>query len=335
VLLVDDIATNLTVIKGLLAPYEMDVSSCLSGMEAIDLVKREPFDIVFMDHMMPEMNGVEATAAIRAMDGEYFKTVTIIALTANAISGMRDMFLANGFNDYLAKPIEIPKLNEIMERWIPEEKRVKHEYRPRDPATQSSFAVEIEGIDTSRGLFMTGGTVEGYIKVLETYCQDAEKRLEILSSPPGENGLASFTIQVHALKSASASIGADEMSRMAAELEEAGKNGDVDFITKRLAAFNENLSALVEGIKMSLAESARMDEGEENTSASGFAFHEKISRLRNALLAENVGEADAILEELEAMPASTKTKETLAAIADLVLTSEFEAAAGVIDERIY
>ncbi|MDR0649183.1 MAG: transporter substrate-binding domain-containing protein, partial [Synergistaceae bacterium] len=208
VLLVDDIATNLMVIKGLLAPYGMNVSTCLNGRKAIELVEKESFDIVFMDHMMPEMDGLEATETIRAMEGDYFKTVPIIALTANAISGMREMFLANGFNDYLAKPIEIPKLNEIMERWIPKEKRVKRERRSRDLADVSEIGIEIEGLDVSKGLAMTGGTLEGYVKVLETYCRDAAKRLEILSGGLGEENLELFTTQVHALKSASASIGA-------------------------------------------------------------------------------------------------------------------------------
>ncbi|MDR1656022.1 MAG: transporter substrate-binding domain-containing protein [Deltaproteobacteria bacterium] len=125
VLLVDDLETNLAIMTGLLAPYKMDVSACMSGLQAVERVAKESFDVVFMDHMMPEMNGMEAVAAIRSMEGDYFRTLKIIALTANAISGMREMFLQNGFDDYLSKPIEIPKLGEILDRLIPKEKKVK------------------------------------------------------------------------------------------------------------------------------------------------------------------------------------------------------------------
>ena len=122
-LVVDDIATNLKVAEGLLTPYKTTVDTCLSGLQAIDQVKQHDYDIVFMDHMMPEMDGIETTAAIRALEGDRFKTVPIIALTANAVSGMREMFIEKGFNDFLPKPIDISKLDEALDRWIPKEKR--------------------------------------------------------------------------------------------------------------------------------------------------------------------------------------------------------------------
>ena len=128
ILVVDDIATNLKVAEGLLAPYKATVETCLSGAEAIEMIKQhseqgQDYDLVFMDHMMPEMDGIEATAAVRALN----QTVPIIALTANVVTGMKEMFLENGFNDLLAKPIDVSKLDEILGRWIPKEKREKGE----------------------------------------------------------------------------------------------------------------------------------------------------------------------------------------------------------------
>ena len=122
VLVVDDLATNLKVAEGLLAPYKAIVDTCLSGAEAISLVKQramdgEDYDLVFMDHMMPGMDGIEATAAIR----EFNTNLPIIALTANAVSGMREMFISKGLNDFLAKPIDVSKLDEVLEHWIPKE----------------------------------------------------------------------------------------------------------------------------------------------------------------------------------------------------------------------
>jgi signal transduction histidine kinase/CheY-like chemotaxis protein len=126
VLIVDDIKINLDVVEGLLAPYAMQMDFCLGGKEAVELVKKNQYDLILMDHMMPDMDGVETTAAVRAWEETQNKKKTpIIALTANAISGMKEIFLEKGFNDYISKPIEITKMDEMIARWIPAEKQIK------------------------------------------------------------------------------------------------------------------------------------------------------------------------------------------------------------------
>jgi len=123
VLVVDDVKINLMVAEGLLASYEMTVTTCQSGEDALLLVQENDYDLVLMDHMMPGMNGIEATAAIRAL-GTRFEKLPIVALTANAIVGMREMFLKNGLDDFLSKPIEISKLEELIARWVPKERQI-------------------------------------------------------------------------------------------------------------------------------------------------------------------------------------------------------------------
>ncbi|MCL2035136.1 MAG: ATP-binding protein [Oscillospiraceae bacterium] len=125
VLIVDDIMTNLKVTQGLLAPYNMRVDLCDNGMSAIEAVRTTRYDLVFMDHKMPGMDGVEATRRIRDMaeNDLYYKNIPIIALTANAVSGVMDMFLDNGFNDFLSKPIDTLKLDIILEKWLPKNKQ--------------------------------------------------------------------------------------------------------------------------------------------------------------------------------------------------------------------
>jgi CheY-like chemotaxis protein len=124
VLVVDDIATNRRVIQGLLAPYNMQVDVCMNGLAAIDMVKSNVYDMLLMDHRMPVMDGIEATRHIREMGSEdpYYNNVAIIALTANAIEGTRELFLENGFNDFLSKPIDTVLLNTILVKWIPKDK---------------------------------------------------------------------------------------------------------------------------------------------------------------------------------------------------------------------
>jgi len=125
VLVVDDIDANLKVVNGLVQPYKMQVDLCTSGAAAIEMVKANSYDLVFMDHMMPDMDGVEATKLIREMAKEnpHYANLPIIALTANAVSGVKEMFLENGFNDFLSKPIDIVNLNSILEKWLPEGKQ--------------------------------------------------------------------------------------------------------------------------------------------------------------------------------------------------------------------
>jgi signal transduction histidine kinase/CheY-like chemotaxis protein len=131
VLIVDDVATNLQVAKALLSPYKLKIDTCLNGAEAVQLVQKNRYDLILMDHMMPGMDGLEACAAIRAWEKDLRekqepgpeRPIPIIALTANAVVGMREMFLQNGFSDYLSKPIEIARLNEIIEKWIRREKQ--------------------------------------------------------------------------------------------------------------------------------------------------------------------------------------------------------------------
>jgi signal transduction histidine kinase/CheY-like chemotaxis protein len=121
ILIVDDVATNLKVASGLLAPYGAQIDVCGGGGEALALVRAHSYDLVLMDHMMPGMDGIEATERIRKLPG--LRSLPIVMLTAGAVIGMREMFLSKGLDDYLSKPIELAKLNEIMEKWIPEDKK--------------------------------------------------------------------------------------------------------------------------------------------------------------------------------------------------------------------
>jgi len=127
VLIVDDVVTNLKVVRGLLSPYGMEVDFCKNGEMALSAIKANRYDMVFMDHLMPGMDGVETTREIRKLgeSDKYYLDLPIVALTANAVSGMREFFLENGFSDFMSKPVDVLKLNAILERWIPQEKQRK------------------------------------------------------------------------------------------------------------------------------------------------------------------------------------------------------------------
>ena len=220
VLVVDDIETNLAVAEGLMAPYKTQLQICTSGFKAIELVQAEDFDLIFMDHMMPEMDGVEAVAKIRGLADEKYRTLPIIALTANAVSGTKEMFLSNGFNDFLSKPIDIIKMNSILESWIPVKKQK---------------AVLMEHSD------FTANTNNYKEKLLATFKRDAEKAVITLRETLVNGDIKLFTTTVHAMKAALANIGEAEKSQTAGELEDAARNGDSDFIAANAEDFIKEL----------------------------------------------------------------------------------------------
>ncbi|MDR2476582.1 MAG: response regulator [Treponema sp.] len=235
VLVVDDIQTNLAVAKGLLSIYQVKVDTCTGGHGAVEMVQKTRYDIVFMDHMMPEMDGIEAAAAIRSLDDDYYRNVPIVALTANAITGMREMFLEQGFNDYLSKPIEMLKLNEILETWLPAEKRIaaRAEKQPREERKALIPPdMAIEGIDLQAGIRRY--QEEAYLEILRSYCVHTPallEKLNQLAAPfPEKETLGDYVITVHGLKGSTLGICAEGAGKQALELEQAARSGDAKFI---------------------------------------------------------------------------------------------------------
>jgi signal transduction histidine kinase/CheY-like chemotaxis protein len=346
-LIVDDIATNLKVAEGLLAPYRTTVDTCLNGMRAIELVKQNDYDIVFMDHMMPEMDGVEATEAIRAWEKEQQKKnpdrpqTPIIALTANAVVGMREMFIENGFNDFIAKPIDVSKLDEMIYRWIPREKRsinneqlaMSNEGQNNPPNKDTASLLSIPGVDIQEGIAMTGGTVDAYIQVLTMFCKDAKSRLPLLQKIPDKDGLPVFITQVHGLKSASASLGVEKISAQAAMLEAAGYAEDMDFFREHLGAFTQQLAELVRNIEKTLEQ--KKPENQKPLDPSVLITHSSLfHELYEALQSQKITEIKRILKTLDQQAQDSKLKEILEQISDQVFMTEFENAVKIVKELI-
>jgi len=335
-LVVDDIATNLKVAEGLLAPYKASVDTCLSGRRAIEMIRNQNYDMVLMDHMMPEMNGVETTAIIRTwekeqqkIEGKPRKQIPIIALTANAVVGMREMFIENGFNDFLSKPIDISKLDEILNRWIPENKKEKGT-GSAERGSDNDIPV-IPGVDTVKGISMTGGTVAAYNQVLALFSKDAQDRMPLLQKTPDADNLSLFVTTVHALKSASASLGAGGVSSIAAELEKAGKDGDILYISNYLPGFAQKLEELINNIQTALALSEKTSET-LNQTADISAYIPALRELAEALKSQKIPEINRILSEID--PQDSNIKNILEQISDQVLMTEFDSAVKIIDEAL-
>jgi HPt (histidine-containing phosphotransfer) domain-containing protein len=258
----------------------------------------------------------------------------MVILTANAIAGMRDMFLETGFNDYISKPIEIVKLDEVIARWIPQEKRIKTATGIKRASFNGESGLHIPGVDVKQGINMTGGTEAGYRKVLAQFYKDAFERLPVFTAFSAETveGKA-LAVQAHAIKSAAGTIGAADLSKEAAALEAAGKAGDTAALREGLPVFCKHLTELVEGIGKVLEDKQNeRGRGLQNKGEAREAVATLAAALRTALEAKNMKEIDKLLEELEKAVADAETREAVRVVSDKVLMGEYAAAIEAINE---
>ena len=229
VLIVDDNVINRKVARGFLKNYTFDLTEAESGPEAIQLVGDQRYDIIFMDHMMPGMDGIEVAEIIRRDCGENGAAPVIIALTANAMEGMREHFLEHGFDDFISKPLDRRELHKLLLRWVPEKYRQaddkKEESKPLDASV-----FKIDGIDMDAAMNYYSGDEDGFVDLLELYCMDGKRKTELLRGLV-KTDILRYQIEVHGLKSASANIGAVKVSDMARSHENAAAQGDIEFIT--------------------------------------------------------------------------------------------------------
>ena len=227
VLIVDDNAVNLTVAEGLLEPLKMQVDTAGGGKEALDMVSKEHYDIVFMDHMMPEIDGVEATHIIRRLHPEY-DDVPIIALTANAVEGTKEMFCREGMNDFVAKPIELRMLVAKVRQWLPVEKIEKgYDMMGANKSIKETERLDIEVGDLDVKFAMEFLVSEElFWKVLKVFYNSIEKKSNLIKTLEEQEDWTNYTVEVHALKNSAKQIGAISLSDKAAALEKAGNARD-------------------------------------------------------------------------------------------------------------
>ena len=232
VLVVDDNLMNLKVVEGLLRPYKIKVFVATSGKECLNKLEESRFDIIFMDHMMPEMDGVETAHKIREKVGNYFQNVPIIALTANAIGGAREMFLEEGFQEYVAKPIEMSHMERVLRKYIPDEKIVRMDdaSAPYESNVMEEVPEESSRINRRKGIQYCGGNEEDYKEILQVYLSTGLQKIREIREKYKEEDWKNYTILVHALKSTSIGIGATDLGERAKQLELAGKEENISYI---------------------------------------------------------------------------------------------------------
>jgi signal transduction histidine kinase/DNA-binding response OmpR family regulator/HPt (histidine-containing phosphotransfer) domain-containing protein len=316
VLVVDDVATNLDLARGIMKPYGMTVDCVTSGPAAIGLIRKGEtrYNAVFMDHMMPGMDGIEAVQIIRnEIDSDYARTVPIIALTANAILGNEEIFLNNGFQAFLTKPIDIMKMNEAVNRWVRDrelekelgldtESRITEGKQNTGAETEDQDesgkiadlikAMRVEGLDSEKGLERFGGDGRAYMDSLRSYVVHTPP---LLASARTTRALADYAITVHGIKGSSYGISAQAIGQRAERLEHAAKAGDLDFIEKETDGFIAAAGQFI----ADLTELLDTLEGNLRKPRKTAPDPILLGKIRDAAESYNMGELDRAMEELE------------------------------------
>ncbi len=248
ILLVDDTELNLRVIKGLLDPMKMQIDTAESGELAIEKFAANTYDIVFLDYMMPHMDGIETLASIKRDYPEKADKTPIISLTASAVAGERERMLAAGFTDYMTKPVVLSVMVEMLQRYLPKEKihtadetgKIPAEIHASENAHETldelSAIRAIPWINVEEGIEYCG-SVETYLIALSMFVNSVDDKETLLTNSLMTHDIELFTITVHALKSSSLTIGMPDFSAKAKELELAGKENNVDLIVEKYPAF--------------------------------------------------------------------------------------------------
>jgi PAS domain S-box-containing protein len=295
VLVVDDMETNLYVAKGFLLPYGLIINTALSGGEAIENIKRgNVYDIIFMDHMMPILDGIETVKAIRALG----YTRPIVALTANAVAGQSEVFMANGFDGFISKPIDIRELNASLNKFVRNKQQAE----------------------------VSGGAPQVSPELAKIFRQDAEKVMAVLESSESKD-LQTYIINVHALKSALANIGETKLSDFAKELEQAGRDKNTDFISEKTKTFLSELRTVVDKLKPIAGEYGEgkvSDEDKEH-------LRKTLLSIKGACEAYDINAAMTALKELKKKKWPSPYGELLDTITRHLLNSDFDEAGAVCE----
>jgi CheY-like chemotaxis protein len=367
VLVVDDNGMNLKVAKGLLKRSGIAPDMADSGEKCLEMTARKRYDLIFLDHMMPGMDGVETLRALRERE-DLPESTAIVALTANAVAGAREEYLRAGFRDYLSKPIEVDELEQILARYLPEDKFRWLEGTGAQSGTsvqsgtdaqagtsaqsgtgiQSGTDAEAEtgdalerlsaaGFRTEAGLRYAAGDRDFYLELLNGFVAEQETKADAIRDSFERRDLGNYEILVHALKSGARTIGADTLSGMALAQEDAAKNGDIPAVESGCAPLLERYREAAATIRRALGGAS----GEAESGASGEeitpeALRAVLEEALSCLESFEVERAEQLLKEsressFRGQPLRAPLSEAVAALEEFETDSAAETLRALLD----
>jgi len=341
ILVVDDNEVNLVVAVEMLRVYGVEPETAINGFEAVESARNKKYDIIFMDHMMPEMDGVEASSLIRKECENNMET-PIIAFTANSVLGAKNMFLENNMNDYISKPIQIKELNRILRTWLNPDSIVEDGREAAAKAKNIELLEKLDkvcGIDGYKVLENLDGNEKIYLSILTTFINTLPAKIQKLSDSYANGDLDLYRIEVHSVKSSLANIGSFDLSEKARKLEASARNDNMAYINASHFNFIGYLTELhgnVDYILRNDANSALEENTQKKTGPVADILEEKLilSILKDGLDmldTERVEENMTILADINF---NKESEEMLAKIKRFVDAFDYDAAITVIDEII-
>ena len=320
VLVVDDNAMNRRVFVNLLKYTEIQVDTATGGEECLEFVREKPYDLIFLDHMMPDLDGIQVLHKMREWEDYPCKSTPVIVLTANAVAGAREMYLKEGFQDFLSKPVNPEKLEKMIRENLPEEKVIHGEGRAvisgaeMESKAEEIALPELEGIDWSyarlycKDFDVLKDTVNLFYDIIETEAVQLEELMAMLGNTAERSqALNGFRIKVHSMKNSAAMVGAVSLSGVAKMLEYAARDEKVDVIENITPVFLQDWRKMKDILKTVVGREASEEEKEE----PDYEFTKELLRLlRNAIEEMDVDTADEIVRQLKrfAYPESIMTE---------------------------
>lgn len=327
ILIVDDSRVNLTIASGLLEPLRMKIDTSQSAAEAIEKIHNSKYDLIFMDHMMPGVDGVEATHIIRRLIPSY-NDVPIIALTANAIGSAREMLIREGMDDFVAKPIDLKVVISKLLKWLPKEKVIPVTEEHNETVQKSDIgAIDIKELNVKNAVSMLGSE-KLFMTVLGEYYGAIDKKSKNILEHKAAKRWREYTIEVHSLKSTSKQIGADHLSQIAAELEKAGNDGNI-------ALINEKTDGMIKEyleLKQALSKYFGDTKTAEIRSARAEDIAELLDKMREALDNFDTLQIDEVIEEMSKFKYSGKDAELSERLKTAAADYDIDACAEIVTE---
>jgi signal transduction histidine kinase/CheY-like chemotaxis protein len=325
VLVVDDVSTNLYVAEGLLSLYQLKIETAGSGFEAIEKVESgRVYDVIFMDHMMPRMDGIEAMQKLRGLGYRG----AIVALTANALVGNDEMFRQKGFDEFISKPINIRRLDEVLNKFIRDRHIEEAGKRTAEAAGSGELRLHGSIVKSRKPISCVMNP-----KLLGFFCQDAKEAIVTLRKTAECGDTKLFTITAHAMKSALANVGETEASTLAAALESVGRSGDVEYISANSGEFIRTLESLVDKFTRVVESAGSADNRGPDDSGAAEDKHylmEQLRLIKSACDRYDDDAAYAALDRLREKRWKPSTAESLEKIREaLYVSSDFEKAGGL------
>ena len=349
VLIVDDNEINLEVTAALLEPLKMKIDLADSGKQALVLAQRKKYHLIFMDQMMPVMDGMETTRKLRRLPDVYYRTVPVIALTANAFEEVREELQKAGMNDYLAKPVEVKDLYRCVLKWLPRKMIVVSQEQQKSggsltadrmsaggkaavykaPESDSTLP-KLPGINPADGIRYTGSE-KMWLKLLGDFYKLIDSKSRKLEDCVADGLIRDYTIEVHALKNTARMIGAARLSEWFFKMEKCGKAGDVETITKETPGLIRALQSYKEILRPYGEEN---DRNKREVPASEWIT--QLTILRDAMERFSLDTVDMAMQQLEQYRVPEKCGELMellrAAVADVKMKDVMDTVERMIAE---